>query len=53
MGIIWYLNKYNPLIRSLTITVVLQDDIDKMSDEFKEQADFVIVVPTSMTRTYK
>ena len=53
MGIIWYLNKYNPLIRSLTITVVLQDDIDKMSDEFREQADFVIVVPTSMTRTYK
>jgi uncharacterized iron-regulated protein len=53
MGIIWYLNKYNPLIRSLTITVVLQDDIDKMSDEFKEKADFVIVVPTSMTRTYK
>jgi hypothetical protein len=53
MGIIWYLNKYNPLIRYLTITVVLQDDIDKMSDEFKAKADFVIVVPTSMTRTYK
>ena len=53
MGIIWHLNKYNPSIRTVTITAVLQDDIDKMSDEFKDQADFVIVIPTSMTRTYK
>ena len=53
MGIIWHLSKYNPVIKSLTVTVVLQDDIDKMSDESKEKADFVIVVPTNMTRTYK
>jgi uncharacterized iron-regulated protein len=53
MGIIWHLSKYNPVIKSLTVTVVLQDDIDKMSDDSKEKADFVIVVPTNMTRTYK
>jgi uncharacterized iron-regulated protein len=53
MGILWHLSKYNPSIRTLTITAVLQDDIDKMSDENKDQADFVIVIPTSMTRTYK
>jgi uncharacterized iron-regulated protein len=53
MGIIWYLNKYNPSVKVATITAVLQDDIDKMEDGNKGQADFVIVIPTSMTRTYK
>jgi uncharacterized iron-regulated protein len=53
MGIIWYLNKYNPSIKVATITTVLQDDIDKMSVDSKDMADFVIVIPSSMTRTYK
>jgi uncharacterized iron-regulated protein len=52
-GIIWYLKKYNPDVKVATITTVLQDDINKMSDEFKGTADFIIVVPTSMTKTYK
>jgi uncharacterized iron-regulated protein len=52
-GILWYLNIYNPSIKVVTITAVLQDDIDKMSDENKGMADFVIVIPSSMTRTYK
>jgi len=53
MGIIWHLNKYNPAIKIITVSAVLQDDIDKISDENKELADFIIVIPTSMTRTYK
>jgi uncharacterized iron-regulated protein len=53
MGILWYLNKYNPAIKSLTISAVLQDEVEKMSDENKGLADFVIVIPSSMTRTYK
>jgi len=53
MGILWYLNRYNPSIRPVTISAVLQDDISKMSDENKGLADFIIVIPTSMTRTYK
>jgi len=52
-GILWYLNKYSPTTKSATITTVLQDDIGKMSDESKDKADFVIVIPASMTRTYK
>jgi uncharacterized iron-regulated protein len=52
MGIIWYLNKYKPGLKIVTITTILQDDIDKMSDEGTGQADFVIVVPTAMTRTF-
>ena len=53
MGIIWYLKKYNPDVKVATITTVLQDDINKMNDEYKGAADFIIVVPSSMTKTYK
>jgi len=53
MGIIWYLNKYSPGLKIATITTVLQDKIDKMDDESLGKADFVIVIPTSMTRTYR
>jgi uncharacterized iron-regulated protein len=53
MGIVWYLRKYQPGVRVMTITCVLQDDIDKMDDDSKELADFVIIIPSSMTRTYK
>lgn len=53
MGIIWYLNKYSPGLKIVTITTILQDDIDRMGDEGTGKADFVIVVPTAMTRTYK
>jgi len=53
MGIIWYLNKYSPGLKITTITTVLQDDPDKMDDKYKGLADFIIVVPETMTRTYK
>jgi len=53
MGIIWYLNKYNPGLKVMTITTVLQDEIDKINDESLGLADYVIVIPASMTRTYK
>jgi len=52
MGIIWYLNKYSPGLTLTTIATVLQDDIDKMDEEHMGKADYVIVVPSSMTRTY-
>jgi uncharacterized iron-regulated protein len=52
MGILWYLNKYSPGLNMTTITTVLQDDIEKMDEKNKGQADFVIVVPATMTRTY-
>ena len=53
MGIIWYLNKYSPGVKVMTITTVLQDNMDKMNDESLGLADYVIVIPSSMTRTYK
>lgn len=53
MGIIWYLNKYIPGLKISTITTVMQEDIDKVKDESLGKADFIIVVPSSMTRTYR
>jgi uncharacterized iron-regulated protein len=53
MGIIWYLKKKNPEVKVTTIATVQQDDPGKMSDEFKGTADYIIVVPSSMTKTYK
>ena len=53
MGIIWYLNKYSPGLKIATITTVIQDDIDKMNDESLGMADFVVIIPASMTRTYR
>ena len=51
-GILWYLNKYKPGLKILTITTVEQPDIDTISDEYKSQADYILVVPEDMTRTY-
>jgi len=52
MGIIWYLNKYSPGLKVATITTVLQDDIDRMDKKYEGYADFIIVIPETMTRTY-
>jgi len=52
-GILWYLNKKNPELKTITISTILQDDINSLNDESKGMADFVILVPSSMTRTYK
>ena len=51
-GIIWYLNKYQPGLDIKTITTVSQDDIYELKEENKTKADFIIVVPSDMTRTY-
>ncbi len=53
LGIIWYLKKYNPDIKVSTISTVVQDDINKMNNEYRGTADFIVVIPSSMTKTYK
>jgi len=52
VGIIHYLKLFRPGIRVATITTVLQDDIDTLETDNTGLADFVIVVPATMTRTY-
>ena len=51
-GIGWYLKTKNPALKVVTITTILQDDLNQLSEENKEKADFILVVPSSMTKTY-
>lgn len=51
-GIIYYLKRERPEIRVSIITTVLQADTDSLKTEFFNTADFIIVVPERMTRTY-
>ena len=51
-GIIWYLKKEKPEIRIMTISTVEQDTIETLEKEYYNQADFIIAIPGSMTKTY-
>jgi len=51
-GIGWYLKQGQPDIKTRTITTVLQDDLEKLAEENERKADYIIVVTSSMTRTY-
>jgi uncharacterized iron-regulated protein len=51
-GIVWYLNKIDNSLKLLTIATVQQDSVDKLNDENKGLADFIIVTPSTMTKTY-
>jgi uncharacterized iron-regulated protein len=51
-GICWYLQAYNPEIKFTTITTVTQSDLKKLDPEHIGRADFIIVVPETMTNTY-
>ena len=51
-GTVWYLNKYQPEAKSLTVASVYQADIEKLEKENKGLADYIICVPEDMTRTY-
>ena len=51
-GINWYLKQGEPTLKIVTVSVVEQDDIKKFNAEEKLKSDFIIVVPTTMTKTY-
>jgi len=51
-GIVWHLKKANPNLKIVTITTVEQKDIDKLSGENKNLANYIFVVSESMTKTY-
>lgn len=51
-GIIWYLKKYNPSLRILSIETVLQEVPDSLEKENRNIASFIVTIPSSMTRTY-
>ncbi len=51
-GIVWHLKKARPDLNIVTITTIEQENIDKLKEEDKDKADFIFVVPESMTKTY-
>lgn len=51
-GILAYLRHTNPKLRVLTISTVSQEQLDKLEKEHEQKADFVLVVPADMTKTY-
>lgn len=51
-GIYWYLKTYQEEIKIVTIATVEQDDLSTLDKEYLGIADFIICVPTSMTKTY-
>ncbi len=51
-GIIWHLLKYDPDLKIKTITTILKDNIEEINEKDLKEADYILVVPRSMTRTY-
>ena len=51
-GILWYLDRYRPALSVKTVSAVFQDNIENLEEENKTKADYLIVVPEDMTRTY-
>jgi uncharacterized iron-regulated protein len=51
-GIGWYLKKYAPELKVLTISTVEQEGIEALESDNSGKADFTIAVPALMTKTY-
>ncbi|MDX2361956.1 MAG: ChaN family lipoprotein [Crocinitomicaceae bacterium] len=51
-GIGWYLKQYSEDEVTITISTVVQDDIENLEDEHNGVADFIICVDSNMTTTY-
>ncbi len=51
-GIYWYLKQSKPNLKIVTVSVVEQENIKKFNKEKKLKADFIIVIPANMTKTY-
>ncbi len=51
-GIYWYLMHHNPDLRIVTISTTTSEAPDIINDDIDGRANFIIVVPDSMTRTF-
>jgi uncharacterized iron-regulated protein len=51
-GILAYLRQLNPKLKVLTVSTVSQEQLDKLDKDNQQKADFVLVVPADMTKTY-
>lgn len=51
-GIIWYLKKFYPAVKIATIHCVEQQSTEELEATHKNAADFIIAIPSDMTKTY-
>jgi uncharacterized iron-regulated protein len=51
-GINWYLRKYQPEVKIVTIATVEQNEVDDLEKEHLNKADFILVIDADMTKTY-
>ncbi|MDO9511140.1 MAG: ChaN family lipoprotein [Bacteroidales bacterium] len=51
-GIVWYLNHYAPQLKVMTIASITMDTLQKPDESEYKKADFLLVVPSDMTKTY-
>ncbi|MFO8086443.1 MAG: ChaN family lipoprotein [Bacteroidales bacterium] len=51
-GIGWYLKEYEPTIEFSTITTVEQKELNQLDEKYHKRADFILVTPVTMTKTY-
>jgi uncharacterized iron-regulated protein len=51
-GIMWYLKQLDASRRIVTISTVEQDQVENLDESNKGLADFIIVVPKTMTKTF-
>ena len=51
-GINWYLKRYQPGLKIVTISTTSLEDIGELPAEEKGKADFIICVPENMTTTH-
>jgi uncharacterized iron-regulated protein len=51
-GIVWYIKQADARIKIITLQVVEQKSINQLEDVNKGLADYVIAVPSDITKTY-
>lgn len=51
-GIVWYLKQQKPNLKITTLATVEQGALDTLQTEHLGKADFIIVIPSDMTKTY-
>jgi uncharacterized iron-regulated protein len=49
----WFLLRQKPKLRIVTISTVSQDEVSKLDEESEGKADFIIAVPSTMTKTMR
>jgi uncharacterized iron-regulated protein len=51
-SIYWYLKQANPELNIMTINCVEQDEIDSLEVDNRKTANYIIAIPSDMTKTY-